>query len=74
MILIRNLFCLFRAYFQPEMKPDDVVFLKFRVGFFDTDWFHSMQASQYLTFTDAARWVLAIRLGFSGVLSGLVRQ
>jgi hypothetical protein len=31
---------------------------------FDSDWFRSIQAGRFFTYTDAARWEIAFRIGF----------
>jgi acyl-CoA thioesterase FadM len=38
--------------------------LTFWVNPFDSDWFHGIYAGRFLTYTDAARWDLGVRIGF----------
>jgi len=60
----RNFQCMFLSLFKKPMAPTEVVTKSFWANVFDADWFHSIQAGRFFTYTDAARWELAARIGF----------
>jgi len=61
----RNIQCISLALFRPKLKsPTDILTLSFWANPFDSDWLSSVQAGRFFTYTDAARWELAVRAGF----------
>ncbi|MBS1983029.1 MAG: thioesterase family protein [Bdellovibrionales bacterium] len=63
----RNWQCLLVALFKPKIAAPTLPVTKhFWANPFDSDWLHSIQAGKFFTYTDAARWELAVRSGFLG--------
>jgi acyl-CoA thioesterase FadM len=61
----RNLQCIVVALFKPRLsRPTAPLTKTFWANPFDSDWMNSIQAGRYFTYTDAARWELALRAGF----------
>src|SRR5690349_9428000 len=60
----RNLTCFLSALFKSRLSPQDSATKAFWANPFDTDWFSSVQAGRFFTYTDAGRWELAVRQGF----------
>ncbi len=52
------------ALFRPRIRdPRTKMTSTFFANPFDSDWMNGIQAGRFLTYTDAARWGLGIRLG-----------
>ena len=60
----RNIQCLIAALFKSRITPTETITKHFWANPFDSDWLQGLQAGRYFTYTDAARWEIAARLGF----------
>ncbi len=65
----RNLQCIVAALFKSRISPSEImasesIVKTFWANPFDSDWLNSIQAGRFFTYTDAARWEIAVRLGF----------
>jgi acyl-CoA thioesterase FadM len=61
----RNFQCILIGLFMPRLKdPSLPITRRFFANPFDSDWLNSIQAGRFFTYTDAARWELALRAGF----------
>jgi acyl-CoA thioesterase FadM len=61
----RNFQCILLSLFKPRLvNPTASITRRFWANPFDSDWLLVVQAGRYFTYTDAARWELAIRGGF----------
>lgn len=60
----RNFQCIISALFKPKASPKETLVKTFWANPFDSDWLSSVQAGRFFTYTDAARWEIAVRLGF----------
>ena len=60
----RNIQCIIAALFKAKVSPNETLVKTFWANPFDSDWFNSIQAGRFFTYTDAARWEIAVRLGF----------
>jgi hypothetical protein len=62
---LRNLQCILIALFKSKIRdPTSKNTLTFFANPFDSDWWHGIYAGRFLTYTDAARWDLGVRIGF----------
>jgi acyl-CoA thioesterase FadM len=53
------------ALFKPRISdPRTKMTSTFIANPFDSDWMNGIQAGRFLTYTDAARWEIGIRVGF----------
>ena len=60
----RNIQCILAGLFKRKILPTESVVKTFWANVFDTDYLNSIQAGRYFTYSDAARWELAVRMGF----------
>jgi acyl-CoA thioesterase FadM len=61
----RSIQCIVAALFKPRVERTDIILTKtFTANPFDSDWMNSIQAGAFFTYTDSARWELAVRMGF----------
>ena len=64
----RNIQCVIAALFKPRVSPKETLTKTFWANPFDSDWLNSIQAGRFFTYTDAARWEIAVRLGLLKLL------
>ena len=60
----RILQCILMSFFKSKVRPDQTLTSTFWANPFDSDWMNSIQAGRFFTYTDAARWEIAVRMGF----------
>jgi acyl-CoA thioesterase FadM len=60
------------AFFRRRLRvPNEIIRKTFFANPFDSDWGQSIQAGRFFTYTDAARWEVAVRIGF---LKGAIKN
>jgi acyl-CoA thioesterase FadM len=61
----RQIQCIIAALFGARLTdPTTKMTSSFFANPFDSDWMNTIQAGRFLTYTDAARWGIGIRIGF----------